>query len=148
MMDMSRLESILSGHGLHTISLGAPRLNRPEPVTGNENYLGDFIITNTQHYERNDSDEPNNLPHQTNGSSSSEPDHSPVQPSQCNQISYLTIRTVKQKQKPKKQKKKQKKEKMPNVTPIPQPQTANQQMTAIYMNRLQEEISSGKKKTK
>jgi hypothetical protein len=40
----------------------------------------------------------------------------------------------------------EKKKKMPNVTPIPQQQTANQQMTAIYMNRLQEEISSGKKK--
>jgi hypothetical protein len=64
---------------------------------------------------------------------------------QSNKLSHNPHR--KTKTKAKKTKKNKKKEKMPNVTPIPQPQTANQQMTAIYMNRLQEEISSGKKNT-
>jgi hypothetical protein len=61
---------------------------------------------------------------------------------QSNKLSHNPHRKTKTKAK---KQKKNKKEKMPNVTPIPQPQTANQQMTAIYMNRLQEEISSGEK---
>jgi hypothetical protein len=66
-----------------------PPINLP-PAMGKAN----LMAHTTQRTKTTEWRTKNNLPHQTSGSSSSEPDQqsSPVQPSQCNQISYLTIR--------------------------------------------------------